>query len=1065
MGSQSLATISLTPAVSDGHDRGGVHPALERVVRLAANTNSSATALLILKAGEELKVSIVYGDESLPFDVALEVARAAIDSGRHRFVCDEDEGGEVLFAAAEPIDDARDGMIGALCVMDPRSRSSSQEVRTVLSDLVVVSLPAVRETIGLIDSISPIERLFSFVVSTLDGINTGLFTPGEVMRLVIDQAVDLTSGFGAAVGLVKGDSVRYEAASASVEAWRGREVSMDKSHAGICIRTGQMILCRDTERDPNAAEYAHTECGARSLASVPLNYRSNTVGVLSVFARRVNAFGPTDVRILEQLAMLIAVSVEKSQSQQALRESEIRYQALLGQTADAIYFADLETGALLEANPAFFELLELDRSNLGKLTVFDFLDHEREQITSLFASLRSERHTSLERRWRTRTGRKIEVHATASVTSLNNRDVLVVVARDITENKASETRRRRTERKYRDLFERANVPIIIFRPEDEVILEANHQALIDYRLSREEMIGRSLKSLTADVGRGEVEMSHILAQGGTQNFETTHYRGDGTEVNLLVSCSLIDYEGSPAILMFGRDISVRKRAERLLSESEARFRAVTENAIDLIGIVDENARIRYMAGPVEDIVGYHSGDPRASIAVENIHPDDLPAVNQALKETLEHPERVISLVFRFRRQDGEWRDLSLKGRNLIDQPGVNGILISIRDVTERSQFEAELVEARDKAEEMARLKSAFLANMSHEIRTPLTAILGFADVLAREVKGEHREFVQLIQEGGRRLSETLNSVLDLARLEADGFRPTLQTTDVREAVTSVCELFAPMAEKKNLQLLVHQPDYPVKIEVDRVGVNRILQNLVSNAIKFTDEGEVTIGVSETGGEVLIEVRDTGRGIDAEFLPHLFDEFKQESTGLARSHEGTGLGLTITRRLVELMGGTIDVMSKRGVGSTFILSFPASTAEVDCSVDTPSSDATVQISTRPRVLVVEDNVYSRLLIERLLRQPYQTTTAANADEALALAQKETFDVVVMDINLGQGRDGISVMDELRREDRYRDVPMIALTAYAMPEDRERFLEAGFDEYLAKPFTRDELYEVLETVMAA
>lgn len=1061
---QPLATVTTPASAVDCHDAGMVHPSLERVVRLAARTTSSTTAALILKAGEELKVSVGYGDESLPLDVAVEVARAALDSGRHRFVCDEVEEGGALFVAAEPVEDVNGDVIGALCVLDRRSRSSTAEFREALSDLAMISLPAIREASGFIESISPIERLFSFVVSTLDSINTGLLTPAEVMRRVIDQAVGLTSGFGAAVGIVKGDGVRYDTASASVEACRGREVSMQKSHAGICIRTGRMILSRDTERDPNVADFVRTECGARSLATVPLNYRSNTVGVLTVFGARVNAFGPTDVRILEQLAMLIAVSVERSQSQQALLESENRYQALVEHTAEAIYFADRETGAVLEANPAFFKLLELGDTDLDRLMVYDFVDADRESTEKILANLRDEPRVSLERRWRTRSGKRVDVQVTVSMIVIDGREAVVAVARDVTQQKISEASRRRTERKYRDLFERANVPILIFNPEDEVILEANHQALTEYRMTREEMIGKSLKSVTADVQRGEVEMSHILALGGTQNFETTHYRGDGSQFSLLVSCSLIDYEGSPAVLMFGRDISDRKRAERLLSESESRLRAVTENALDLIGILDSRARIRYMAGPIEDVFGYRPEDARASIVVRNVHPEDLPSVQAALEETLKDPDRVTSLVFRFRRQDGQWRNLSLKGRNLLDQPGVNGILVGIRDVTEQIEFEAELVAARDKAEEMARLKSAFLANMSHEIRTPLTAILGFADVLAREVKGEHREFVELIQEGGRRLSETLNSVLDLSRLEADGFRPTLETIDVRDAVTSVVDLFRPLAEKKELRLVINLPEVPVTIDVDRVGVNRILQNLVSNAIKFTDRGQVSVRTRAAGSHVIIEVEDTGCGIEDAFLPHLFDEFKQESTGLARSHEGTGLGLTITRRLVELMGGAIEVESVQGRGSTFRLKFPMGAPDEN-GVDLFSIHEESPPPELPRVLVVEDNVYSRLLIERLLREQYSVTTAANADEAFALAMKESFDVLLMDINLGQGRDGISVMTELRRIERYRSVPMVALTAYAMPEDRQRFLDAGFNEYLAKPFTRDELRQIIELAFTA
>lgn len=363
MGTESSALLAPPRESSDGRGADVVNPSLERVVRLAATATEASTAALMLSAGEEVRVAVMYGEGVVPVAHALDVAREAIASRRHRFICDENDDGSVVFVAAEPVADLRGEVIGALCVLDPRSRSSTLELRRTLGDLALVSLPAIKEARGFIESISPVERLFSFVVSTLDSINTGLFSPSEVMRLVMEQAVGLTNGFGAAVGLVHGDSVRYEAASERVASCRGMEVSMDKSHAGVCVRTGRMILCRDVERDPSVFSEACLSLGARSLANVPLNYRANTVGVLTVFGGGVNAFGPTDVRILEQLAMLIAVSVERSQSQLALRESESRYQALVQQTAEAIYFADAHTGQVLEANAAFFKLLGYDRKS------------------------------------------------------------------------------------------------------------------------------------------------------------------------------------------------------------------------------------------------------------------------------------------------------------------------------------------------------------------------------------------------------------------------------------------------------------------------------------------------------------------------------------------------------------------------------------------------------------------------------------------------------------------------------------------------------------------------------
>jgi signal transduction histidine kinase len=252
--------------------------------------------------------------------------------------------------------------------------------------------------------------------------------------------------------------------------------------------------------------------------------------------------------------------------------------------------------------------------------------------------------------------------------------------------------------------------------------------------------------------------------------------------------------------------------------------------------------------------------------------------------------------------------------------GCEAMLMAIVQAA-RARAMAALRAAKEQAEEMARLKSAFLANMSHEIRTPLTAIIGFAEVLSEEVEAEHRECTRLIEKGGKRLLDTLNSVLDLARIESGTIEVDVAPLDVAREVHELADGLRPLATRKGLSLVVHAPVSGVRALADRVALDRVLTNLVGNAIKFTDAGRVVLSVRVRGAYVCVRVADTGRGIGAAFLPKLFDAFHQESTGFARSHEGTGLGLTITKRLVELMGGTIAIESTQGVGSAFTVALP------------------------------------------------------------------------------------------------------------------------------------------------
>ncbi|HLT45982.1 MAG TPA: PAS domain-containing sensor histidine kinase [Rubricoccaceae bacterium] len=242
-----------------------------------------------------------------------------------------------------------------------------------------------------------------------------------------------------------------------------------------------------------------------------------------------------------------------------------------------------------------------------------------------------------------------------------------------------------------------------------------------------------------------------------------------------------------------------------------------------------------------------------------------------------------------------------------------------REEAERAREEAE--HARRRAEELARVKGAFLENMSHELRTPLTAIIGFAQVLAEEVDDGLRDLVAPIEQSGKRLLGTLNAVLDLASLRGDGVAVDLRAVDVAEEAHEAAEAFRPLAQEKGLALTVAAPVCGVAARADRAALRRVLHNLLSNAVKFTDEGRVTLAVEPVGAHVRLRVRDTGRGMAPAFLPKLFEEFRQESTGTARSHEGSGLGLAITRGLVDLMGGSIAVESTPGEGSVFTVLLP------------------------------------------------------------------------------------------------------------------------------------------------
>ncbi|MEP0548581.1 MAG: ATP-binding protein [Rhodothermales bacterium] len=256
-----------------------------------------------------------------------------------------------------------------------------------------------------------------------------------------------------------------------------------------------------------------------------------------------------------------------------------------------------------------------------------------------------------------------------------------------------------------------------------------------------------------------------------------------------------------------------------------------------------------------------------------------------------------------------------------DEGDVLGVVCVAKDLTPQKRVEAELIRAKEQAEEASRLKSNFLANMSHEIRTPLNGIIGSTQMLTGELDGEHLEMVEIIQRAGIRLLGTINSVLDMARIEAGEMHVVAEPVRVADEAEHTLDVLRTLADGKGLTLTLEHRTPDVWAAADPGCLHRILNNLVGNAIKFTRTGGVTVEVDAEGGLAVLRVRDTGIGVDEGFLPYLFENFKQESTGFDRSHEGTGLGLAITKQLVDLMGGAIEVESAKGAGSTFTVRLP------------------------------------------------------------------------------------------------------------------------------------------------
>jgi signal transduction histidine kinase/CheY-like chemotaxis protein len=396
---------------------------------------------------------------------------------------------------------------------------------------------------------------------------------------------------------------------------------------------------------------------------------------------------------------------------------------------------------------------------------------------------------------------------------------------------------------------------------------------------------------------------------------------------------------------------------------------------------------------------------------------------------------------------GTW--ISVNARPLRDQNGVlmGGVLV-FRDVTMKKR----LVE---KIREASRQKDEFLANMSHELRSPLNAIIGFAELLHDGVVGpvaaKHREYLGEILLSSRHLLRLLSDILDLSKVEAGKLVPNPEPHDPCALADEVVQSVHALAFTKGIALDTELDGSLGTVLVDGARLKQILYNFISNAIKFTPEGgRVTVRVKPRDpGEVLLEVEDTGIGIKNEDLSRLFIEFEQLDSSTAKKHGGTGLGLALTKRLAEAMGGKVGVRSSPGEGSVFYAILPRKAAAASPVATTPGSTPRARASSPARILAVDDNSANLELVRLLLEeQGHEVRCALSAEEALTTLEGFEPELILMDLQL-PGTDGLELTRRIKAQEKTREVPVVALTAYAMKGDEQKAFAAGCDGYLTKP----------------
>ncbi len=640
--------------------------------------------------------------------------------------------------------------------------------------------------------------------------------------------------------------------------------------------------------------------------------------------------------------------------------------------------------------------------------------------------------------------------------------------------RVSENAFRENERVMNSLLDSSPIGIGIIENEKFTYVNTEFAKIYGYEKVAS-IVGLNLMDLTPEIVRDEVKTlySNVLNSSNSErSIKIYGQKRNGTSFPIEVSYSVLMTGNSFRIIVFVQDISEREISTMLLKKSEEKYRALTAQLPLGIYQTGIDGKIIYVNPAIIDMLGYKDLSELMAVNAKEMYFE--PRVREEYINQLYHLGVYYQTEHLMKRKDGTYiwvKDVSRVATDKFGEDFIEGIM---ENITERKDTEEALVAAKEKAEYLSKLKSNFLANISHELRTPLNGIIGFAELLKNDSPDETTaEYSDAIYQSGRRLRETLNLILDLSRLESDKMEIDWELTPLALIVREEIEGFSSQIKEKGLTLNTRFAEN-IGVKVDFKIATSIFSALMSNAVKFTISGgiEVRTGKTVKGDKLMsfLRVEDTGIGIPPEKTALIFEAFRQASEGISRSFEGAGLGLTVSQKYAELMGGFIEVESTVGKGTTFTLFLPF--FDVPSDEDAGYADRLFEHAppaeqpTEPQkihLLVVEDEKFSQLLIRKLLSGFGTIDITSEGTAAVEMARNTMYEIIFMDINLGAGIDGIEATAQIRQIEGYKNTPIVALTAYATDADRREFLQKGCSHFLAKPFEKSELLSLVNSLL--
>lgn len=751
--------------------------------------------------------------------------------------------------------------------------------------------------------------------------------------------------------------------------------------------------------------------------------------------------------------------------QEKLKESEFVFRRLFEASVDPILL--LNDNGFIDCNEATLKLLGYENKN-------DLLNKQPWEISpelqpdgtpsfnkaiQMIRKALDEGYNIFEWVHNKKNGEEVIVDVMLTPIILDGKQLFYTTWRDITNRKKAEIELRESEQKFRDIFEKHSAMKFLIEADTGNIVDVNEAAIKFYGYTYKQFLKMNIADINTLPQEQIYSKMSLVQKGQKNNFEFKHRLANGKVVDVQVFSSTIKIKDKNYLHSIITDISDRKEAEKNL---KLLHQAVEQNPA-IIVITDVNGKIQYVNPKFTEITGYtfeEAYEQKPNLLKSGIYTTEfyedlwgtILAGNIWQKEIMN------------KKKDGTfyWENVLISP--ILDEENniVNFIKIG-EDVTEKKKIIEEVIFAKQQAEESERLKTAFLQNMSHEIRTPLNGIIGFANLLNQKDLStkDIYEFTSIIQTSSKRLLEIVNNVLDMSKIQTGQIKINETTFSLNSLFHTMFSLFQLIAEEKGIKLKfsTYLADTLSRIISDETKVHQILSNLINNAIKFTKKGEVEFGYEIKGQYIQFYVKDTGIGIPPEMQEKIFERFVQAEMGVTREFEGAGLGLSICKGLVELLGGKIWLVSELNKGTTFYFTLPYKTNNEKNETENISEQINMDNKLAKTVLIVEDDFTSYLYLRIILEDMgINSLYAPDGKDAIEII-KTTKDIalILMDIRMPIV-NGLEATKQIKAIN--PAIPIIAQTAYAYSEEKEKVLAIGCDDYLAKPIEKETLEKMMK-----